>query len=85
MSFANSLYRFSSGAINVESTTVHDTATYCGCDLGSSLQITFTVRAPLFWRRRLCRHQHAKQHGIVRDGKTYCTACEQLISVGRMS
>jgi len=48
---------------------------------GGGISLNIHVRPPYFWRRRVCKHESAKKYGIIRDGKTYCTRCDQTIQV----
>jgi hypothetical protein len=75
------IFRISSGAVDLGAERILDTAANCGCPLSDSLRITASLSVPLFIRRRRCGHAHAKAHGIIRNGWTYCTACERMVPV----
>jgi hypothetical protein len=74
------IFRLSNGAVDIESRSVTKRAVSCNCPLEKRIEITCILSAPLFWRRRTCAHSHAKRHGLIRNGLTYCTACEQQVS-----
>lgn len=81
MTLSNLLFKITDGAIDfqLERTVSEKNLGDNGGDWPGTRYFTLRVGAPMFWKRRHCKHPEPRNGRAVSDGRSYCLWCYQTI------